>query len=152
MAKRTTSALPAARHRGRVLALQVLYEADQTGHPWREALRQQARGPKENRQALAFAEQCIGGVLDHRTELDALIQRFAPAWPVLQLSAVDRNILRLAPYELRWSEEAPPKVAINEAVELAKLFSGEGSHRFINGVLGSAWAEQQPTENTNSSP
>jgi N utilization substance protein B len=79
-------------------------------------------------------------VLDNRSAIDALIQRFAPAWPLQQLSIVDRNILRLAVNELL-SEMAPAKVAINEAVELAKAFGGDSSSRFVNGVLGSIYAD-----------
>ena len=94
---------------------------------WRED-----RGP-----LLAFAQDLAGGVRENLTELDALIFRYAPAWPVSQLSVVDRNVLRIALFELLYHKETPRKSAVNEAVELAKLFGSESSGRFVNGVLGS---------------
>jgi N utilization substance protein B len=134
---------PASRRQGRVLALQVLYEVDITRHTWQESLRLHAENLHRGRSAVAFAEQCIGGVIEHREELDDLIRQFAPAWPVSQLPVVDRNILRLALYELRIDATTPPKAVINEAIELAKTYGGENSSRFINGVLGSAHAQKE---------
>ena len=78
------------------------------------------------------------GVRERRSEIDQRIQEFAPAWPVRQLPAVERNILRLALYEMHYRTDTPHKVAINEAVELAKVFGAETSPKFVNGVLGSA--------------
>ena len=141
--KTARAGVPGNRRRARVLALQVLYEVDVTGHPWQEAARLQAEASRTGRQAVRFAEECIGSVLEHQEELDVIIQRLAPAWPLAQLSVVDRNILRLALYELRSAGTEPPKVVINEAVELAKLYGGESSSRFVNGVLGTALAEQE---------
>jgi N utilization substance protein B len=84
----------------------------------------------------------VAGVLSYRERLDALIHRFASEWPVEQLAIVDRSVLRMALYELGAKEsEAPPKVIINEAVELAKVFGGDSSPRFVNGVLGAALEE-----------
>lgn len=122
----------AARRRARALALQVLYEVDLTGHAWRGALEQQGGGATDDEQAAHWVE----GVLAHRDELDALIRRHAPVYPVEQLAVVDRNILRLALYELRHEPETPVRVVVNEAVELAKSFGGDSSPRFVNGVLG----------------
>lgn len=124
--------------RGRVLALQVLYEVDLTGHDWRESLQAHAEAVHASPQVIAFAEACLSGVLDDGLELDESIATHAPAWPLAQLAVVDRNVLRVALYELRAGSNVPPKVAINEAVELAKEFGGETSGRFVNGVLGSA--------------
>ncbi len=152
MAKAARPGYATAQHRGRVLGLTVLYEVDLSGHPWRTALQHHARDLRSGQGAILFAERCVGGVLDHLEELDGLLQELAPAWPVSQLSAVDRNILRIALYELRWAEEEPPKVVINEAVELAKRFGSETSYRFINGVLGSALAGPPPTETGNPTP
>ena len=152
MAKAARPGYATAQRHGRVLGLTVLYEVDLSGHSWRTALPHHARDLKCGQRAVLFAEGCISGVLDHLEELDELIQQLAPAWPVSQLSAVDRNILRLALYELRWPGEAPPKVVINEAVELAKRFGSETSYRFINGVLGSALAEPPPTQSGNPTP
>ena len=84
-----------------------------------------------------FADALARGVTDSRSELDQYIQRHAPAWHVDQLPLVDRNILRIALYELLHSPEVPRKTAINEAVELAKIFGSDSSARFVNGVLGS---------------
>lgn len=91
-------------------------------------------------ETIRFARDLVLSVLEDRRAIDALIQRFAPAWPLQQLSIVDRNVLRLAVHELL-SEVAPAKVAINEAVELAKAFGGDSSPRFVNGVLGSVYAD-----------
>lgn len=105
--------------------------------PW---VLERARLNKETR---AFVQQLATQVMAHCTDLDKEIQRYAPAWPVKQLPAVDRNILRVAMYEIIVAKDTPPKVAINEAVELAKYFGGEGSQRFVNGVLGAVMKELQ---------
>ena len=95
----------------------------------------------------SYARELIGGILRHREEIDREIQQRAPAWPLRQMSAVDRTILRLGLYECRFQHGiVPVKVAINEAIELAKLFGSESLPRFVNGVLGSAVAsESKPT-------
>ena len=90
----------------------------------------------------------IRGVTDHRSNLDQVIQRYAPAWPVNQISLVDRTILRLALFELLYFANTPRKTAINEAVELAKVFGSESSARFVNGVLGSVMAGLETGELT----
>jgi N utilization substance protein B len=95
---------------------------------------------------LEFATRLSGGVFDNRTGLDGLIGRYAPAWPVNQLSLIDRNILRIALFELLHSPGTPRKTAINEAVELAKVFGSESSARFVNGVLGSVMASLESGE------
>lgn len=94
-------------------------------------------------EAAAFALELVRGVQQRRDELDHRIRRFAPLFPVEQLSIIDRTLLRLAIYEVLFSQKTPPKVAINEAVELAKLFGSESSPRFINGVLGSVMEDLQ---------
>lgn len=124
------------RRRGRVLALQALYQVDLVGRRPQEALASLLR-EGEDQEAAAFARELVSGVADHLEEVDSFIQRFAPAYPVAQLSPIDRNILRLAIYELLFTPLIPIKVAINEAVELAKAYGSESSPRFINGVLGS---------------
>jgi N utilization substance protein B len=83
------------------------------------------------------------GVQTYRTYIDSVVGELAPEWPIDQIAAVDRNVLRIAIYELLFEPEIPPKVAINEAVELAKLFGSESSPRFVNGVLGSLVARDQ---------
>lgn len=88
-----------------------------------------------------FALELADGVIKHQVEIDELIQKFAPQWPIDQITIVDRNILRLGTYELQFSETIPAKVAINEAIELAKSFGGQSSGRFVNGVLGAMYKE-----------
>jgi N utilization substance protein B len=83
-----------------------------------------------------FATALVHGVLENQQVIDTIIQRIAPEWPISQMSGIDRNILRLAACEILYSDDAPPKVVINEAVELAKAFGSDSSSRFVNGVLG----------------
>jgi N utilization substance protein B len=102
-----------------------------------------------------FARQLVTGVLEHRERLDKIIEEIAPDWPLLQMAIVDRNILRIAIYEIAIDGETPIKVAINEAVELAKLFGGDSSRRFVNGVLGTLASRQASwpaTPNKTSAP
>ena len=119
------------------MAFQALFEIDATQHRAEDVLEgllgYSDLGPARE----AFTRELVQGVQAHCDELDVQIQRFAPAWPVEQLSLVDRCLLRLAVYELTIGRDTSPKIVINEAVELAKLFGGESSPRFINGVLGS---------------
>ena len=135
---------PTRQRRGRVLALQVLFEVDLTGHPWEQSLGAHAAAVQAPKAVVAFAQAKVEGVLQAIEEIDEVIRLHAPAWPVSQLSAVDRNILRIALHELAPGSATPPKVAINEAVELAKEFGGEGSSRFVNGVLGAAFEDRSP--------
>ncbi len=126
-----------ARTRARSLALQALYEIDLTEHPpgWvlEQRLREQPLPPK----LADFARRIVLEVVPLRPLLDEHIARHAPEWPVEQLSPIDRNILRIALWELAVYTETPVKVAINEAVELAKVYGSDSSPRFVNGVLGS---------------
>jgi N utilization substance protein B len=87
--------------------------------------------------AESFARSLVVGVQTYRTYLDSIVGELAPEWPIEQIAAADRNVLRIAIYELLFEPDIPPKVAINEAVELAKMFGSESSPRFVNGVLGS---------------
>ena len=95
-----------------------------------------------------FAKTLLQGVTEHSPSLDDVIQHYAPAWPVKQLSLVDRNILRIALFELLHRPATPRKTAVNEAVELAKVFGSESSARFVNGVLGSVIAGPELAELT----
>ena len=134
------------RHQARILALQSLYELDVTDHPLDEVLARAADDPlieetdtlpSLDRAALAaHIERLVRGALADQTRIDAAIAEAAPAFPVPQLPSVDRNVLRLAMYELLHEPQVPVKAAINEAVELAKRFGGDSSSRFVNGVLG----------------
>ncbi len=125
------------RRKARVVALQTLYEIDSVGHdPLRvlDRLMDESGLPASARE---FARDLVDGVVENREELDRIITEYAPSWPISQIAEVDRNVLRLAIYELMFSREAPPKAAINEAVELARAFGSESSRKFVNGVLGS---------------
>jgi N utilization substance protein B len=124
------------RRESRSLALQALYEADVTDHA-PEAFRWLIEEGDVSESSLAYALELLEGVVQERRDMDELIQQYAPAWPVRQLPVVDRNILRMALFEIGHQPEVPHKVAINEAVELAKTFGSDSSARFVNGVLGS---------------
>lgn len=133
---------PAERRRARRTALQVLYEVDCTDHRPGIALDYRQAEEKYAAETLAFLYWLVSGVIRYRADLDALIGRYAPEWPVGKLAIVDRNVLRLSIFELSSPDaDAPPKVVINEAVELAKTFGSDSSPRFINGVLGTALRE-----------
>jgi len=127
----------ATRRKTRSLALQVLYEADSSGHKPDDILARLYSQHKLDRESDLFIHELVGGVVRHRNEIDARIKEFAPAWPLQQLPLIDRNILRLAIFEILHDNKAPIKVAINEAVELAKKFGGGGCAKFVNGVLSS---------------
>ena len=131
------------RRRGRVAALQCLFASDFGGAARGESLDWLAEEDQLPARVLEFARQILQGVTDHRPDLDDLIQRYAPTWPVSQISPLDRNALRIAIFELLHSPETPPKTAVNEAVDLAKEFGSESSARFVNGVLGSVMAEME---------
>jgi N utilization substance protein B len=125
------------RRKARKLALQALYEADSSGHDAEEVINHllaQEGLPEDNAD---FARELVNSVIKNGDKLNRNIQDFAPAWPIEQLSLVDRNILRLAIFEILLDNKVPVKVAINEAVELAKTFGSDSSPKFVNGVLGS---------------
>jgi N utilization substance protein B len=130
------------RRRSRCIALQALYEIDCANHDPQEVLGQRLAEQSLPQDAVHFTNVLVQGVLANKGRLDLLIQANAPDWPIEQMAIVDRNILRLAIYELASSIGTPYKVAINEAVELAKTFGSDSSPRFINGVLGSLMREK----------
>ncbi len=126
-----------SRRKARALILQALYEIDSTKHSVEEVLNRLLADkglPEDND---IFVRQLVSGVIQSQQQLDEHIKRFAPAWPINQLSAVDRNILRLAIFELLIDNRMPVSITINEAVELAKKFGSDNSARFVNGVLSS---------------
>jgi len=125
------------RTRARSFALQVLYEVDMANHPPAEVFRSRQEETPLPDELSEFARKIIFGILPLTTSLDQLIAKYAPEWPLDQIAAIDRNILRMALWELAVSQETPVKVAINEAVELAKLYGSDSAPRFVNGVLGS---------------
>ncbi|HZJ23264.1 MAG TPA: transcription antitermination factor NusB [Anaerolineales bacterium] len=130
------------RTRARSLALQVLYEVDIANHPPGEVFKSRLEEAPLTDDLAEFARQIIFGILPLTNNLDLLIAKYAPEWPLDQIAAIDRNILRIALWEFAVLRETPIKVAINEAVELAKLYGSDSAPRFVNGVLG-ALADHQ---------
>jgi len=126
-----------SRRKARGAALQALYEIDIAGHDRDRVLAGAFGAAQLSLENEGFVRKLIDGILDKKGELDGYIARFAPAWPLAQLAVVDRNVLRLAMYEMRYIGQTPVKVVINEAVELAKAFGSENSAKFVNGVLSS---------------
>ena len=121
----------------RIVAMQVVHEVDAVRHSPDLVLARRVDEQALSHSAEEFALGLVGGVVENREEIDEIVSRFAPNWPIGQIGAVDRSILSLAVYEMVMGSDTPPKVAINEAVELAKAFGSESSPRFVNGVLGS---------------
>lgn len=126
-----------SRTRARSIALQALYEIDISNHPPAEVIKARLEDSSLSDDLADFVRQIIFGVLPITVSLDQTIARYAPEWPIDQIAAIDRNILRIACWEFAVSEGTPVKVAINEAVELAKLYGSDSAPRFVNGVLGS---------------
>lgn len=136
----------ANRHLARTIAMQSLYQWDFNGRKKKELssilefnLGEFAPGLDDQ----GFTRGLIKGVEKNIEEIDELIKRFAPEWPIEQITIVDRNILRLGIYELKYDNDIPSKVAINEAIEIAKTFGGDSSGKFVNGVLGAIYKEMQ---------
>ena len=125
-----------ARHQARIVALQALYEIDCAHHPPAAVLEQRLARVRLPSAGAAFSRHLVNGVLEHQSVLDVFIHRHAPEWPLEQMAYIDRNILRIAIFEFAVDSNTPIKVAINEAVELAKAFGSDSAPRFVNGVLG----------------
>jgi N utilization substance protein B len=126
-----------ARTRARGVALQALYEIDIVNHPAGKVLENRLEEEILSDELKEFTREIVTGILPIRLELDKVIAKYAPEWPLEQIAIIDRNILRVAMWEMTVSGDTPIKVIINEAVELAKLFGSDSAPRFINGVLGS---------------
>jgi N utilization substance protein B len=147
----------ASRHLSRSIVLQSLYEWDfygkKAGNPSGQVLKDITQrnindfGP--GLEELDFIWQLVEGIQKHIVELDKIIEKAAPEWPIAQIAMIDRNVLRIGLYELLHADkkEVPPKVAINEAIELAKNFSGQTSGRFVNGVLGTVYKQLEVNGN-----
>jgi transcription antitermination protein NusB len=136
----------ANRHLSRSIVLQTLFEWDLNDMDKKgvqEVLERNVTEFSQNKTDAPFIEKLLNGVISKRPELDQVIEKAAPEWPIDRISPVDRNILRLGLFELLFADrkEVPAKVAINEAIELAKQFGGENSSRFVNGVLGAVYKE-----------
>jgi N utilization substance protein B len=125
------------RHQARIAALQALFEIDSVHHNPALVIERRLQDALLPEAGAEFARDLVDGVSGHQEQLDALVGRYAPEWPVDQIAIIDRNILRIAIYEILMRNDTPVKVAINEAVELAKEFGSDSSGRFVNGVLGS---------------
>jgi N utilization substance protein B len=130
------------RTRARALALQVLFEIDIANHPPAEVFKQRLEETPLTAELAEFSRQIIFGILPIKTELDQIIARYAPEWPFDQVAAIDRNILRMACWEIAVYHDTPLKVVINEAVEIAKKYGSDSASRFVNGVLGSLAVHQ----------
>jgi N utilization substance protein B len=125
------------RTKARGIALQVLFEIDLVNHTLGVALKYRLEEAELDERLADFVQQIVQGVWPMHQQLDAFISQHAPEWPLEQVAIIDRNILRIALWEFAVSGGTPIKVAINEAVELAKTFGSDSSPRFVNGVLGS---------------
>jgi N utilization substance protein B len=124
------------RRQARIAALQALFEIDAVHHSVDVVLPRRFKALALDPDAAEFARFVVHGVLDHQEQLDEMIVVHAPEWPIEQMAIIDRNILRIAMFEFVVDQGTPPKVAINEAVELAKMYGSDSSQRFVNGVLG----------------
>jgi transcription antitermination protein NusB len=137
------------RHLGRIIALQTLYEEEfrhechDEHFVLEEVLERNINRYAQMVDDRAFIEQLVSGVKRKQSEIDAVLQPIAPEWPLLQIARMDRIVLRIGAYELLHGTDVPPKVVINEAVELAKAFGGENSSKFINGVLGTVLKQKE---------
>lgn len=132
------------RHLARAIALQSLYEWDfHTGKPnANDVLTRNLNEFAPTLDEKEFAQKLVVGVTENQSDIDETITKFAPDWPLPKITTVDRNVLRIGTYELKYDQEIPSKVAINEAIELAKTFGGESSGKFVNGVLGAVFRDQ----------
>ncbi len=132
------------RHLARTIALQTLYQWDFNGQE-KSHLDQSVKRNLDNFAPQfddkGFIEKLVKGVIKNQTKIDGLIIKYAPEWPLDQITMVDRNVLRIGIQEMKFDEDIPEKVAINEAIELAKTFGGESSGKFVNGVLGTIYKE-----------
>ena len=131
-----------ARRKARTIALQALYEIDCTTHPPDLVVEQRLAEQPIESDLTDFARRLVNGVIAQTPTLDRLIQKYAPEWPLDQMALIDRNILRMAIWEFAAERQTPIKVAINEAVELAKLYGSDSAPRFVNGVLGALATRQ----------
>lgn len=150
--------MSANRHLGRIIALQTLYEQEfrrecgDADFDLDEVLQRNIRRYHETVDDREFIKELVAGVSSHQEELDAQLQPLAPEWPISQIARMDRIVLRMGAYELQHGDGIPPKVVINEAVELAKAFGGENSSKFINGVLGSLLKQLEATNEVKEKP
>ena len=126
-----------SRRSARKTTLQILYEVDTVGHNWEEVTERVLGNIKLGLDNKSFVRNLIKGVMDNKSKIDILISKFAKSWSTEQMASIDRSLLRMSVYELMFDASLPPKVVINEAIELAKGFGGDNSSKFMNGILGS---------------
>ena len=126
-----------SRTKARAIALQVLYEYDLTGHSVEIILVNRFQEEEQDSKSVKFTEEIVYGVYPFIMKLDEIIAHYAPEWPLDQVASIDRNIIRIALWEFALKKCTPIKVAINEAVELGKIYGSDSTPRFVNGVLGS---------------
>lgn len=131
------------RTRAREAALQILYQIEITQDPWEKAVSVYWENVPADPEVIEFANQLVQGAIQFRDQIDQRIKQCTDNWEITRMAAVDRNILRLASYELLHTSEIPPKVAINEAVELAKKYGDTDSSKFVNGILDRIHKEHQ---------
>ena len=138
----------ASRHLSRSIVMQSLYEWDFYGKKsdLKNIAERNVKDFGPGLEELGFIWKLIEGIQKHLPEIDKIIEKAAPEWPLAQIPIIDRNVLRIGLFELLYAdkEEVPPKVAINEAIELAKTFAGPTSGKFVNGVLGTVFKQIQP--------
>ncbi len=143
-----------SRHLARSIALQTLYEWDffrNEERGYKEIIEKNVKESAKEASDLSFVHSIVDGVIENISELDKIIVAAAPEWPLDKITIIDRNVLRIGLYELIYADkkEVPPKVAINEAIELAKEFGGSSSGKFINGVLGTVYKEIEGEDQKN---
>ncbi len=144
--------MSANRHLGRIVALQTLYEQDfrlaagDKDFKLSEALQRNVERYHHALTDISFTKKLVDGTNQKKDELDAVLQPAAPQWPIDQIARMDRVVLRIGLYELLYGEGVPPKVVINEAVELAKAFGGDNSSKFVNGVLGTVLRQKEESD------
>jgi N utilization substance protein B len=143
------------RHLARSIVMQTLYQWDFKEKPTaaipaiiEQNLQEFGSGLESEKE---YIEETINGVIDHKEDIDAVIKKYAPNWPMEQIALVDRNILRIGIFELKFNDDIPAKVAINEAIEIAKTYGGPSSGKFVNGILGAIYKDMDtpPTDNPN---
>lgn len=137
-----------ARRKARTLALQVLYEIDCTCHALDDAFEHRCSQWDPEAAVARFARELVDGIWENRVWLDQMIHHHAPEWPLRQMALIDRNVLRMSIWEFAIDGSTPTKVAINEAVELAKRFGSDSSARFVNGVLGTLASKENEIRQT----
>ncbi len=140
------------RHLARTIALQTLYQWDfnnkHIDQDLPDCIKRNIKEFAPQFDDKGFIDNLVQGVIDKQNEIDGLITRYAPEWPIEQITMVDRNVLRIGIYEMKYDNDIPEKVAINEAIELAKTFGGESSGKFVNGVLGTIYKEMVGTQDS----